>query len=128
VGSTPATPDQLYYGDIMAITNNPHGFAPTFDIDPYHDPRLDSTLQKPVEAVQGKMITATMHVDEMQLISMDEVAMKNKVLNMLINELLSAQCIEFTKQQDVATNTITVRARIFATPDTQVRLIRNATK
>jgi hypothetical protein len=54
--------------------------------------------------------------------------MKNKVLNMLLNELLSAKCIEFTKQQDVATNTITVRARIFATPDTQVRLIRNATK
>ena len=74
------------------------------------------------------MITATMHVDEIHLMSMDEVAMKNKVLNMLINELLSAQCIEFTKQQDVATNTITVRARIFATPDTQVRLIRNATK
>ena len=112
----------------MAITNNPHGFAPTFDIDPYHDPRLDSTLQKPVEAVQGTMIIATMHVDEMQLISMDEVAIKNKVLNMLLNELLSAKCIEFTKQQDVATNTITVRARIFATPDTQVRLIRNATK
>ena len=74
------------------------------------------------------MITATMHVDEIHLMSMDEVAMKNKVLNMLINELLSAQCIEFTKQQDVATNTITVRARIFATPDTQVRLISNATK
>ncbi len=74
------------------------------------------------------MITATMHVDEMQLMSMDDIAMKKKVLNMLLNELLSAQCIEFTKQQDVATNTITVRARIFATPDTQVRLIRNATK
>jgi hypothetical protein len=112
----------------MAITNNPHGFAPTFDIDSYHDPRLDSTLQKPVEAIQGQMITATLHVDEMQLMSMDDIAMKKKVLDMLLNELLSAQCIEFTKQQDVATNTLTIRARIFATPDNQVRLIRNATK
>lgn len=112
----------------MAITINPHGFAPTFDIDPYHDPRLDSTLQKPVEVVQGKMITATMYVDEMQLMSMDDIAMKKKVLDMLLNELLSAQCIEFTKQQDVATNTLTIRARIFATPDNQVRLIREATK
>ena len=74
------------------------------------------------------MITATMHVDEIHLMSMDEVAMKKKVLDMLVYELLSAKCIGFTKQQDVATNTITVRARIFATPDTQVRLIRNATK
>ena len=112
----------------MAITNNTHGFAPTFDIDQYHDPRLPPTLQKPVEAIQGQMVTATMYVDEMQLMSMDDIAMKKKVLDMLLNELLSAKCIEFTKQQDVATNTLTVRARIFATPDNQVRLIRNATK
>jgi len=112
----------------MAITNNPHGFAPTFDIDPYHDPRLSLTLQKPVEAIQGKMITATLEIDEFQMSHMDDVDMKNKVLNSLLNELLSAKCIEFTKQQDVATNTLTVRARIFATPDNQVRLIREATK
>ena len=135
----------------MAITNNTHGFAPTFDPDPYHDPRLDSSLNsgtlkidsrgvgitginsgnftvQPVNAIQGQMITAALEIDEIQLIAMDDIAMKNKVLNMLLNELIAAKCIEFTKQHDVATNTIKVRARIFATPDTQVRLIRNATK
>ena len=81
-----------------------------------------------IETIQGQMVTATLHVDEMQLMSMDDIAMKKKVLDMLLNELLSAKCIEFTKQQDVATNTLTVRARIFATPDNQVRLIREATK
>jgi hypothetical protein len=86
------------------------------------------TISPPTHAIQGQMVTATLHVDEMQLMSMDDIAMKKKVLNMLLNELLSAKCIEFTKQQDVATNTLTVRARIFATPDNQVRLIREATK
>lgn len=107
----------------MPITNNPQGFAPTFDIDPYHDPRLDSSLK-----IQGQMITATLELDEFAMSKMDDVDMKNKVLNMLVNELIAAKCIEFTKQHDVATNTTKVRARIFATPDTQIRVIRSATK
>ena len=81
-----------------------------------------------IETIQGQMITATLELNEFYMSKMDDVDMKNRVLNMLVNELLSAKCIEFTKQQNIATNTITVRARIFATPDTQVRLIRNATK
>ena len=81
-----------------------------------------------IETIQGQMITATLELDEMQLLVMDDIAMKNKVLNMLVNELLSAKCIEFTKQQDPLTNNLKVRARIFATPDSQVRLIRSATK
>ena len=83
---------------------------------------------QPLDTIQGQMITATLELNEFYMSKMDDVDMKNRVLNMLVNELLSAKCIEFTKQQNIATNTITVRARIFATPDTQVRLIRNATK
>lgn len=141
----------------MPITNNPHGFAPTFDVDPYHDPRLDSSLNsgtfkidsrgvgkisahditginngnftlQPFDTYQGQMITATLELDEFQMSRMDDVDMKNKVLNSLVNELLSAKCIEFTKQYDVATNTTKVRARIFATPDSQIRVIRQTVK
>jgi hypothetical protein len=85
------------------------------------------TLQ-PSNTIQGKMITAKLEIDERTAVTMDDVALKNKVLNMLLNELISAKCIEFTKQQDVATNTTIIRARIFATPDTHVRIIRGATK
>jgi hypothetical protein len=81
-----------------------------------------------IETIQGQMITATLEIDEFQIRQMDDVALKNKVLNMLVNELIAAKCIEFTKQQDVATNTTIIRARIFATPDTHVRIIRGATK
>jgi hypothetical protein len=85
------------------------------------------TIQ-PLDTIQGKMITAKLEIDERTAVTMDDVALKNKILNMLLNELVSAKCIEFTKQQDVATNTTVIRARIFATPDTQVRIIREATK
>ena len=86
------------------------------------------TISPPTHAIQGQMITATLEIDEFQMSHMDDVDMKNKVLNSLVNELIAAKCIEFTKQHDVATNTTKVRARIFATPDSQVRLIREATK
>jgi len=79
-------------------------------------------------AIQGKMITAQLGLDELQYSVMDDIDIKSRLLNALAIELLSAKCIEFTKQQDVATNTMLVRARIFATPDNQVRLIREATK
>ena len=88
----------------------------------------DSLTIQPSDTIQGQMITATLHFDEMQMPVQDDIDIKNKLLNALAIELLSAKCIEFTKQQDVATNTMVVRARIFATPDNQVRLIRKATK
>lgn len=81
-----------------------------------------------IETIQGQMITATLELDEMQQVAMDDIDIKSRLLNALAIELLSAKCIEFTKQQDVATNTIKVRARIYATPDNQVRIIRSATK
>ena len=88
----------------------------------------NSVTMEPLAAIQGQMITATLEVDEMQSLVLDDIAMKNKVMDMLVLELLSAKCIEFTKQQDHITNTLKVRARVFVTPDNQVRVIRNATK
>ncbi len=86
------------------------------------------TISPPTHAIQGQMITATLHLDEMQMPVLGDIDIKSRLLNALAIELLSAKCIEFTKQQDVATNTTVVRARIFATPDTQVRIIRESTK
>ena len=81
-----------------------------------------------IETIQGQMITASIELDEHQIVTMDDVAIKNKVLNMLMNELLSAKSIEFTKQQNLDRNTTTIRARIFATPDSQIRIVRTTTK
>lgn len=83
---------------------------------------------QPIDTIQGQMITAQLDLDELQFTIMNDTDIKSRLIHSLCMELLSAKCIEFTKQHDVATNTIKVRARIFATPDTQIRLIRNATK
>lgn len=89
---------------------------------------ITSVYAPNIETIQGQMITATFELDEFEMSKMDDVDMKNKVLNLLVNELISAKCIEFTKQQDLITNTMKIRARIFATPDSQIRVIRNAIK
>ena len=86
------------------------------------------TISPTTYAIQGQMITAQLDLDELQYTVMDDTDIKSRLLSALAIELLSAKCIEFTKQHDVATNTMRVRARIFATPDTQVRLIRETTK
>ena len=81
-----------------------------------------------IETIQGQMITATLEIDEFQMSHMDDVDMKNKVLNSLVNELIAAKCIEFTKQEDYANDEIIIRARIFVTPNDDVQLIRKVQK
>ena len=85
------------------------------------------TIQ-PLDTIQGKMITAKLEIDERTAVTMDDVALKNKILNMLLNELISAKCIEFTKQQDFANDEVIIRARIFVTPKDDVQLIRKVQK
>jgi len=100
----------------------------SFAIDPHNDPTVNALGNQPIDTIQGQMITAQLDLHDLQYTFMDDTYIKSRLLHALAIELLSSKCIEFTKQHDIATNTIKVRARIFATPDTQVRLIRNATK
>ena len=86
-----------------------------------------NTIQS-IPAIQGQMVTATMEMRPYEMEILDDVQLKTRLINQLCMELLSAKCIEFTRQQNPDRDTITIRARIYATPDSQVRLIRNATK
>lgn len=83
---------------------------------------------QPMDNIQGKMITSSMEMRPYEMEILDDVQLKTRLINQLCMELLSAKCIEFTRQQNPDRDTITIRARIYATPDSQVRLIRNATK
>jgi hypothetical protein len=76
--------------------------------------------------IQGKMIFAEMRLDANEAIQMDDLELKNRLITKLVRELMDGKCIEFTKQQDVVTMETIVRARIFVTPDDQVRVIRKA--
>ena len=51
---------------------------------------------------------------------------KKELLHKLLDEIVKGKLIEFTSQSDVATGHTHYRARIFATPDAQVRMIRKS--
>ena len=76
--------------------------------------------------IQGKMISAEMRLDANEAIQMDDLELKNRLITKLVRELMDGKYIEFTKQQDVANMETIVRARIFVTPDDQVRIVRKA--
>lgn len=53
---------------------------------------------------------------------------KYELTKLLCEELAKSRRVEFTKSQDVATGAVHFRARIFATPDGMVRVVRELRK
>lgn len=80
--------------------------------------------------IQGKMITAKFRYSsyERERIGIDNIdiedMIKKKLIQQLAEELYHCKMVEFTKQDDYSDNTLTYRARIFATTDEEVRTIR----
>ena len=76
--------------------------------------------------LQGQMVIATFQVDalKMQAHVFSEDEIKKELIDKLLYESWNRNCIEFTKQEDHLTGTHIFRARIYALPDDQVRIIR----
>ncbi len=87
----------------------------------------NNTSVNPIDTIQGKMVFAEMRLDVNEAIRMDDIELKNRLITKLVRELMNGRYIEFTKQQDVASMETIIRARIFVTPDEQVRVIRKVT-
>jgi hypothetical protein len=102
------------------------------------DPSAITTITaiQPLDSfpVKGEMITAQIEVSDTDLIysqmAMSEFQkeIKRKLVNLLVEELMDKNHIEFTSQIDPTSNTSKYRARIYATPDAQVRWIRKNEK
>jgi hypothetical protein len=98
------------------------------------DPSAITTITaiQPLDSfpVKGEMITAQIEVSDTDLIyskmpmSDFQKEIKRKLVNLLVEELMNKNHIEFTSQIDPTSNTSKYRARIYATPDAQVRWIR----
>ena len=76
--------------------------------------------------IQGQMLTAKLVIEQTKIEDRiyTEDTIKKELMNMLVKELFNNKNIEFTKMQAPHTGDWTFHARIFAVPDTQVRILR----
>ncbi len=80
------------------------------------------------KTIQGKMFVTQfeMSVNEHALtdpVKLEQIV-KERLARDLAQELIRSNHIEFTKQTNQASYTMVYRARVFAVPDDQVRILR----
>jgi hypothetical protein len=77
-------------------------------------------------AIQGQMFVTNYIVDNVELedhaVNLDDI--KKRLVNQLTEELFQSKLVEFTKSEDCVNGKTAFRARIFAVPDTMVRILR----
>ena len=84
---------------------------------------------EPISTIQGKMLTVSrgMKMEPLTRV-LDQPTLEIKIKEDLVRdialEMLKSGLIEFTKQNDPTTDTITYRARCFMTPNDQVQILR----
>ena len=76
--------------------------------------------------IQGKMLTTSLTMSPYEAEQMDDLELKNRLITMMVREIMDNKCIEFTKQQDYAKDEVIIRARIYVTPDSDIKLIRKS--
>jgi len=83
------------------------------------------------EIIQGQCIQAQKVISSHDILSATatidtEEMVKKELIHQLAEEMMRSKCVEFTKQNDMTTGGCVFRARIFVTPDHQVRTLRQA--
>ena len=87
-------------------------------------------------AIQGQMLMVQKVLDSYELertglssnVKNFEDEIKKELIQEMVREIVKRNCIEFTSQKDMLTGNVTYRARVFVTPDSQVRIIRQVQK
>ena len=83
---------------------------------------------EPTPTIQGKMLTVSRSMRIEPLRALDQSTLEIKIKEDLVRdialEMLKSGLIEFTRQSDPTTDTITYRARCFMTPNDQVQILR----
>ncbi len=80
------------------------------------------------DIIQGQMLTASLKMSPYEAEQMDDLELKNRLISLIVREIMDANCIEFTKQQDFANDEVIIRARIFVTQNDDVQVIRKVLK
>lgn len=88
---------------------------------------ISGTFMSPttnLHEIRGEMIAVTKKFNELDFLECTPDQVKKLLLNLLAGELMKHDCVEFTQAKDPIDYSTVVRARIFATQDDMVRLIR----
>jgi len=114
----------------MMMTDTTYTLDPTYYhlIDPSKPPTTDNILS----TVQGEMVYTEITMSEFMSdkikgdMTDDEFkeSIKKELCHQLVQELYESKMVEFTQEQIIRNNEFVFRARIFATPDNKVQLIR----
>jgi hypothetical protein len=112
---------------VMAITGNPYIPLSPLDFPPGANGAsgyIDSNIKE--HLIQGHVFEAKFVLSDVQVIAgtFTEDDIKKELANKLVYELMKSKHIEFTKVPDLINSSHTFRARIFAVPDTNVRILR----
>lgn len=76
--------------------------------------------------IQGKMFTAEvkMYDAALQLPVLDKDQIKRKLAEQILEKLLASEFIEYTQQKLVLEDCVAIRARFYAVPNDQVKILR----
>jgi hypothetical protein len=75
--------------------------------------------------IQGEMLTVRKTITMEMWQNIPPEVIKREALSLLIDEMMKSKHIEFTMMKDTSSrDMIRIAARIFVTPDSQVRLLR----
>ena len=106
----------------------PIGSGGTVTVAPSWNDVATSSYAPKEYVIQGQMYTTKMVIDNTQINAMQAPVnpddIKMQLCNQIAEELWKNKAIEFTKREDPMTGTHTFHARIYAVPDTMVRILR----
>ncbi len=88
-------------------------------------PANNGSSMPPSQAIQGKMLKCEKIISQEQFQQLDKNGIKSAMIAEMVNVMLKDGCIEFTMQQtNPVDNMVRVRARVFVTPNDQIKLLR----
>lgn len=111
------------YAQGSTITSVSAGSGPVYDTINTASNTSNITV---TSTIQGKMLSIVQDIDISVWLTADPEEIKMAMVAKIAGELIKSKMIEFTREEDAMNLKMKIRARLFVTPDDQVRLLRKA--
>lgn len=85
-----------------------------------------TSSNQPQSLIAGKMISVVEEIDLQVWEAKDPKQIKMAMVSKIAEQLINSKMVEFTSQHDPMGLKVKIRARLFVTPDDQVRILREA--